>query len=220
MNAKQKALNQIIEQGILPLYFHADKSVSIQILQSLYRAGIRCIEYTNRGEQALQNFKALAAFAKKEYGDLLIGAGTIKNKNAAADFIQAGADFIISPGLNEEAVQLVHEHNLLCIPGCMTVSEIMKAESLNVSAVKIFPANVLGASFITSVKEIFPQLHFIPTGGIDTTEENLRTWFNAGVSAVGLGSKLISNKLPEQKDFTTLELKTRGLLQLTKRLRE
>src|SRR5436190_20379649 len=102
MDKKKKLLNLIIEQAVLPLYFHADANVSVEIMKSMYRAGVRAIEYTNRGETALENFLQLRKVADKELPGLQLGAGTIKNKIAATEFVNEGADFIICPGVIKE----------------------------------------------------------------------------------------------------------------------
>ena len=219
MDKKKKLSDLIIEQGILPLYFHAGKDISAEVLKALYRAGIRAVEYTNRGETALENFLHLRKIADKELAGLQIGIGTIKNKIDATEFINEGADFIISPGVTEEVAEVVHRNDLLWVPGCATTTEIMKAEDLDAKLIKLFPGSLLGPSFVAAVKEIFPDLLFMPTGGVETTEENMGAWFKAGVSAVGLGSKLISKELMDTKDFASIESLTRAALQLVKKIR-
>lgn len=200
MDSRTKIIDQIKSAGLLPLYFHPDAKQSLEILKALYEGGIRAIEYTNRGKEALRNFE----FMKKEaeqYPELLLGAGTIKDAAAANQFIQAGADFLISPGIPDDVFDVTYEEKILWIPGCMTITEIMKAENFGLSFVKIFPGNLLGPTFIQSIKEIFPAVSFMPTGGVEPEEDNLKAWFNAGVAAVGLGSKMITKKMLEQKQY-------------------
>lgn len=213
MDKKQQIINEISQQGLLPLYFHPDKEISANILRALYNAGIHVVEYTNRGTQALENFRYLRTFTNKELPGLLLGAGTIKTRDQANDFIDAGADFIISPGLNEEVGVFAHSRNILWVPGCMTPSEIMKAEELNAIMIKLFPGNLLGPAFLSSIKELFPGLLFVPTGGVKLDEENLRAWFKSGVVAVGAGSNLI-NKESENGKFSVLEASTKKALEL------
>ncbi len=128
MNAKKNLLQLIPEQGVLPLYFNRDAGVSVEILRALYRAGIRAVEYTNRGEAALQNFKKMREVCDKELKGLYLGIGTIKNKEMAQTFIDAGTDYIICPGLIEEVAFVADKNNMLWVPGCMTPSEIIRAE--------------------------------------------------------------------------------------------
>ncbi len=215
---KQLAIDAIIRQGMLPLYYHSDPDVSIGVCAALYRAGIRVIEYTNRGENALHNFRLLLHERDTRMPDMLFGIGTIKSDQDARKYLNIGADFIISPGIIPSVGSYVHKANKLWIPGCMTVTEIMMAEQSGAALVKLFPGNLLGSEFVSSVKEIFPQLLFMPTGGVDTSKENMEGWFKAGVCAVGMGSKLISKKLLEQKEFDTIERDTKAVLALIQSL--
>ncbi len=211
MATKNGLIQLIQDQGVLPLYFHKDPEVSIAVLKTLHSAGIKAIEYTNRGKGALENFKALREVCDKELDGMSLGVGTIKNKTAAVDFIAAGADFIVCPGLVDEVAQEADAKDMLWIPGCMTPSEIIKAESKGAKMIKLFPGSLLGPSFLQSIKSLFPDLLFMPTGGVDVTEENLRAWFQAGVCAVGMGSKLIRKDFLEQKayeDIKNLTIKT------------
>jgi len=210
MKIKKAVLNSILTQGMLPLFYYEDAEVSLQITRTLYKAGIKVLEYTNRGKQAFDNFRVLRKAIDKEMADLYLGIGTIKNISEAESFIDAGADFIVSPIMNGEVAKAAQKHKLLWIPGCMTPTEIYAAQKYGAELIKIFPANILGPVFINSIKELFPGLLFIPTGGVDLTPENINAWFHAGVSAVGLGSKLISaevldNRLYEQLFTDTLE---------------
>jgi 2-dehydro-3-deoxyphosphogluconate aldolase/(4S)-4-hydroxy-2-oxoglutarate aldolase len=189
---------------MLPLYFNKDTQTSIELLKALYSAGIRTVEYTNRGEAALTNFKAMKAVCEKEMFDMYLGVGTIKNGEMAKAFVDAGCDYIICPGLVESVAKVADANNMLWIPGCMTPSEIIAAENLGAKMVKLFPGNIIGMAFMSAVKELFPNLLFMPTGGVDTTRENIEGWFKAGVSAVGMGSKLVSKEVMAEKKYDWL----------------
>lgn len=217
-NSKSAFIELIKSQRVIPLYYHADAEVSIEVLKALYRAGIRAVEYTNRGAAALQNFKEMRRVSDKELEGMRLGIGTIKNEKAAEEYIAAGADFIICPGLVEEVIAISEKHNKLCIPGCMTPSEIIRAENLGIQMVKLFPGNMLGPSFLKSIKSLFPDMLFMPTGGVDVTEESITSWFDAGVCAVGMGSNLISKKLLEQKDYRGIEEQVRKAIRLVKQV--
>jgi 2-dehydro-3-deoxyphosphogluconate aldolase/(4S)-4-hydroxy-2-oxoglutarate aldolase len=216
MKIKKEVLNNILTQGILPLFFYEDAEVSLQITRTLYKAGIRVLEYTNRGKQALDNFKALKKAQKKEMPDLNLGIGTIKNISEAEAFVDAGADFIVAPITNGEVAKVAQKHKLLWIPGCMTPTEIYLAQKHGAELIKIFPANILGPSFISSIKELFPGQLFMPTGGVDLTPESINAWFHAGVSAVGMGSKLISKDVLENRLYDQLFADTEKALELVK----
>jgi 2-dehydro-3-deoxyphosphogluconate aldolase/(4S)-4-hydroxy-2-oxoglutarate aldolase len=214
MSTIQKVSDAIAQQGILPLYFNADEQVTLDILKSIYKAGIRAVEYTNRGEAALHNFKKMVEVRNAEMTDLLLGIGTIKNVEQAESFLNAGADFFISPGFVPEVAKYLIDKGLFYSPGCMTPSEIIAAENAGVKFIKLFPGNMLGPEFLSGIKDIFPKLLFMPTGGVDTTRENIEGWYKAGVSAVGMGSKLISKQLMADKDYATIETETKKVLEL------
>ena len=214
MDKKAALLELIPKQGVLPLYFYKDPEVSVEVLKALYRAGIRTVEYTNRGEAALKNFEKLRKVADTELKGMYLGIGTIKNGQQATAFINAGADYIICPGLVESVAEVANKHDMLWAPGCMTPSEIIRAEELGAKIIKLFPGNILGPAFLSAIKELFPGLLFMPTGGVDLDKENIAGWFKAGVCAVGMGSKLISKPLLEQKDYATIESLTKQVLDI------
>ena len=219
MDKRAGIIEMLNKQGLLPLFFTANVHVSISVLKALYTAGIRIVEYTNRGPEALENFKVLKHLAEKEMPDLFLGIGTIKNAQQANLFIDAGADFLISPALAEDVFDAAYNSKTLWIPGCMTVTEILKAENFGLSLIKLFPGNVLGPSFVSAIRDLFPSMQFMPTGGVDTTAESISQWFNAGVCAVGMGSKLISNAVIENKDFQKITDNSKAVLEIIKTVR-
>lgn len=212
MDKKAEILKLVPEQGVLPLYFYKDTQVSIEVLRALYNAGIRAVEYTNRGEAALKNFIAMKAVCESELKGMYLGVGTIKNAQSAQAFIDAGADYLISPGLVEDAIAVADKHSILWVPGCMTPSEIIKAEQLGAKMVKLFPGNILGPGFMSAIKELFPNLLFMPTGGVEMDKGNIAGWFKSGVCAVGMGSKLITKTLLENKDYATITAATKDVI--------
>jgi len=219
MADKKLVSDKIVQQGILPLYFNADEIVSVEVLKAIYRAGIRAVEYTNRGEAALLNFTKLFEVKNKEMPEIFLGVGTIKTLEQAESYLNIGADFLVSPGLIPEVIDYANSKNVFYAPGCMTPSEIIVAENKGISFIKLFPGNLLGPEFVSSIKEIFPKLLFMPTGGVDTTKENLEAWFKSGVCAVGMGSKLISKKLMEQKDYAAIEKNTNEVLDMIQKIK-
>jgi 2-dehydro-3-deoxyphosphogluconate aldolase/(4S)-4-hydroxy-2-oxoglutarate aldolase len=220
MNNKQNIQQLIVAQGILPLYYHNSAETSLEVLQALYKAGIRAVEYTNRGEQALDNFTSLIEAVEKEMPGMYLGIGTIKTTAAAEAFIAAGAAFIVCPLVDAAVGAVVNKAGLLWIPGCMTATEIHTAEVNGATLVKIFPGSVVGPGYISAIKEIFPNLAFMPTGGVDITVENLSAWFNNGVCAVGLGSKLITKKIMEEKNYDELANETANVLDMLKNIKK
>lgn len=212
MHKEKKALKLLLQAKLLPLYYHDNEETSIDILNALYAGGIRIVEYTDRGKNAFHNFKVLKKIAQKKMPDLLLGIGTIKNKEQAKHFIKAGADFVVCPSVDANVGKMVIDAGLLWIPGCMTATEITIAEKAGATLVKIFPGNILGPTYIRSIKDIFPDLKFIPTGGVEAEETNLREWFKAGVSAVGIGSKLFTKEILEQNKYDELKSSVKNLL--------
>lgn len=210
----RQVTDTIVQQGILPLYFNTDETVSVEVLKALYKAGIKAVEYTHRGDTALKNFKTLVQLRNLEMPGLLIGIGTIKNLSQAKEYLQAGADFIISPGFVLEIASYTLSKDIFYGPGCMTPSDIIAAENAGIRFVKLFPGNILGLEFLNSVKDIFPNLLFMPTGGVDATKKSIGAWYEAGVCAVGMGSKLISKTLMDQKDYQSIENNTTAVLSL------
>lgn len=219
MNNKSRSLNLILEQGMLPLFFHPNEGISIKVTQALYDSGVKVVEYTNRGEEALSNFAKLKSEASKTMPGLQLGIGTIKTAQEAQAFIDAGADFIVAPTVNPDVAAQANKNGLLWVPGCMTPTEIALAQQYGAALIKIFPANILGTEFVSSIKDLFSGQAFMPTGGVDLSKENLSSWFNAGVVAVGMGSKLVSKDILKEENYELLKNNTVEVLNVIKNLK-
>jgi len=202
-------LQKIQDQKIVPLFYNESFEVSKNIIKALYKAGIRVIEYTNRGHQALENFTRLKSISHIEFPGLLLGIGTVKNIQEMDDYAHAKADFIITPVISEALVKHALERNILLIPGCFTASDINIAYQNGLKLVKIFPADALGKKYIKSIQPVFPGMNLMPTGGINAEFEDIMEWLNGGAVAAGLGSSLIGKDFNEEE----LTLKTKKLLQ-------
>ncbi len=220
VDKKSEILQLTLHQGVLPLYFNKDEKVSVAVLKALYEAGIRTVEYTNRGEAALKNFKVLRKVCDTELNGMYLGIGTIKNGDQAKAFVDSGADYLISPGLVEDAAKVADQNGLLYVPGAMTPTEIIKAEQMGCTLVKLFPGNVLGPGFVSAIKELFSGVKFIITGGVEPEENNLKGWFGAGAAAVGMGSKLITKQSLENKDYAKITQLTKESLRLIEVVRK
>ncbi len=219
MDKREQIINKLNAQGLMPLYFNADPEVSAEVLKALYGAGVHIVEYTNRGEAALNNFKALKKLAEAEMPELFLGIGTIKNEHSANQFIDAGADFLVSPALAEDVFDVAYNNKTLWIPGCMTPTEVLKAEDFGLSLVKLFPGNVLGPGYVNAIRDLFPEMQFMPTGGVETTPENLNDWFASGVVAVGMGSKLITSTILKEKKYADITANTRSVLDIIQNIK-
>lgn len=216
MKDKKTVLDALIKQGMLPLFFCEDAEISLQVVRTLYKAGVRVMEYTNRAKEAFENFKILKAAVDQEMPDFHFGAGTIKTKEDAIRYTEAGADLIVAPTVNPEVGKIVNDLGGLWIPGCMTPTEIHMAQENGAALIKIFPANVLGPGFVSAVSDVFRGQLFMPTGGVDLNQENMSGWFKAGVCALGMGSKLISKQVLQNKLYDQLYADTVKALELVK----
>lgn len=220
MDSQDKIISTISEQGILPLFYHADPAICVSVVKALYTAGVRVIEFTNRGAAAFDNFLALVHLKETELNDLVLAVGTIRTAEQATRFMDAGADFLISPVFDADVCDAAYLQKIPWIPGCMTPTEIHEAEKAGCRLVKLFPGNVLGPGFVSAIKELFPQMSFMPTGGVEVSRESISSWFQAGVCAVGLGSKLISQKVLENRDFSFITTKTSEALTIVRTLKK
>jgi 2-dehydro-3-deoxyphosphogluconate aldolase / (4S)-4-hydroxy-2-oxoglutarate aldolase len=214
MKTNEKAIDAILNARALPLFYHDDTETCLEVMRSLYKAGIRALEFTNRGFHALTNFEAMLSERDDHMKDMLLGIGTIRNIRDLNDFAEAGADFFVSPVVDVALLHAAHKAGAAFIPGCMTPTEIHVAASHGCSLVKIFPGNIVTQQFIRAIKEIFPGMKYMVTGGVEGNRTNLQSWFNAGAHAVGLGSNLISKELLADGAYDELENETRNVLNI------
>ncbi|WP_299604060.1 bifunctional 4-hydroxy-2-oxoglutarate aldolase/2-dehydro-3-deoxy-phosphogluconate aldolase [uncultured Aquimarina sp.] len=200
---KEHMVSIMEKVGVIPVFNHSDIEISKKVLDASYDAGIRVFEFTNRDTKALDVFSELKKYATK-YEDLLLGIGTIFSKAQAQQFIDAKTDFIVSPALIPEVMDFCNEIDLLSIPGCATITEVYTAHQYGAKLIKAFPGNVLGSDFIKAVKSVLPQIKIMPTGGVQPTLENLKLWFDSGVSCVGMGSQLFDKNDIKKQNFSKL----------------
>lgn len=216
---KDAIVNEMDVTGMIPVFNHTDPEVAKNVLKAAFEGGIRVFEFTNRGGHSLGVFKELAIYAKTLDG-LILGIGTIFSVEEARKFLEAGADFIVSPTFVPSVAAYCNGKDVLWIPGCGTATEIQNARELGAEVVKAFPGNVLGPAFISSVKAVFPDLKFMPTGGVEPTHENLKGWFDAGVTCVGMGSQLFKKQWINDGDFGMLQSKIVESLEIIKNLKK
>jgi len=208
------------ETGLVPLFYHPDVQVCMEVISACHAGGARVFEFTNRGDFAHEVFAEIRKWARDEFPDLMIGAGSVSDAPTAAIFMQMGADFIVSPVLNPEVARVCNRRKVLWIPGCGTLTEISYAEELGAEIVKIFPGSAVGGpSFVKAVKGPCPWTSIMPTGGVDPSEENLRKWFAAGVTCVGMGSALITEKTVKDGDWKSLAATVSSTLDTIRKLR-
>jgi 2-dehydro-3-deoxyphosphogluconate aldolase/(4S)-4-hydroxy-2-oxoglutarate aldolase len=215
--AKSKSIEALQQSRIVPLYSTEDFQEAEAIVRAAYEAGVRVFEFTNRKPNSLHVFQHLVEVTKT-WDDFFLGIGTIMDGATTEKFIEAGADFIISPIVKIEMANVCLQHNVPWIPGCATLTEIITAHEAGASAIKIFPGAVLGPSFISSIRPVVPDLNLMITGGVEPTQENLSAWFKAGATCVGLGSQLFSKKLVDAKDWEGIKQKIEFAMNIVQRL--
>ena len=215
-----EVIQKMKEQGMVPLFYHSDIEVAKRLLQSLYDGGARLLEFTNRGDYAHEVFAALFKFAAKEMPDLMMGVGSVTDGGTASLYLQLGANFIVTPVFREDIAIVCNRKKVLWSPGCATLSEICQAEELGCEIVKLFPGGIYGPGFVKAIKGPQPWTSIMPTGGVAPTKENLKGWFDAGVTCVGMGSKLISKEIIMTGTYELLEEKTREALAIIQSLKK
>lgn len=207
------------ETGLVPLFYHDNPAIAKQVLVACHKAGVRLLEFTNRGDFAHEIFADLNKFAAEELPDMILGAGSVTDAGTASLYIQNGANFIVSPVLRKDMAVVCNRRKILWSPGCGTLTEIATAEELGAEIIKIFPGSQLGPGFVKAVKGPCPWTSIMPTGGVTAEKENLKAWFDAGVACVGMGSALITRKLLEKEDFRGLENHIRNTVELIRSIR-
>ena len=208
------------QDGMIPLFFHPDVELGKKILKACYDGGGRLLEFTSRGDFAFEIFGELNKYALKELPGMILGVGSITDAGAASLYMQLGANFIVTPVLREDIALACNRRKVLWSPGCGSLTEIARAEELGCEIVKLFPGDIYGPQFVKGIKGPCPWTSVMPTGGVSPTEENLKGWFDAGVTCVGMGSQLISKDILANRDFQGLEHKVRDTLSLIKSLKK
>ena len=205
--------------GLVPLFYHQDLNVCIEVLKACYNGGARLLEFTHRGNFAHEIFSELNKYALKNLPGMILGVGSVTDGAAASHYMMLGAGFVVTPVLREDIAIVCNRRKVLWAPGCGSLSEIARAEELGAEIVKLFPGSQFGPSFVKAIKGPCPWTSIMPTGGVSTTEENLKGWFDAGVTCVGIGSELISKSILESKDYSRLEHDVRNTLMTIEKIR-
>lgn len=207
------------ETGLVPLFYHPDVSLGKKVLKACYDGGARLLEFTARGDFAYEVFAELNKYALQELDGMILGVGSVTDAAAASLFMQMGANFIVTPSLREDIAITCNRRKVMYAPGCGTLTEINRAEELGVEIIKLFPGATYGPGFVKAIKGPQPWTSIMPTGGVSTEEENLKGWFQAGVTCVGMGSQLISKDVLAKQDFKGLQEKVATTLAVIKTLR-
>ena len=206
--------------GLVPLFFHNDIALGKKIVEACYRGGARILEFTSRGDFAHEIFGELNKFCETNLPEMIMGVGSVTDAAAASLYMQLGANFVVTPVLREDIALVCNRRKVLWSAGCGSLTEIAKAEELGAEVVKLFPGGIYGPAFVKAIKGPCPWTSIMPTGGVSPTKENLQSWFDAGVTCVGMGSKLISKEMIQNKDFKGLEKKVRDTLALIQQIKK
>jgi len=208
------------ETGMVPLFFSDDLELSKKVLKACYDGGARLMEFTARGDFAHEVFGELTKYAVANLPGMIMGVGSVTDGAAASLYMQLGANFIVTPVLREDIAVVCNRRKVLWSPGCGSLTEISRAEELGCEIVKLFPGSTYGPGFVKAIRGPQPWTSIMPTGGVNTSEENLNGWFDAGVTCVGMGSQLISKEVLASQDFVSLKhtvAKTLALIQKLKK---
>ena len=207
------------EVGMIPLFFNSDIELSKKVLKACYDGGAKLLEFTARGDFAHEVFGDLIKYTVKELPGMIMGVGSVSDAAQASLFMSLGANFVVTPLLREDIATVCNRRKVLWSAGCGSLTEIARAEELGCEIVKLFPGDIYGPQFVKSVKGPQPWTSIMPTGGVSPMEENLKGWFDAGVTCVGMGSKLISKEIIANEDFAKLEMNVEKVLAIIKSLR-
>jgi len=206
----QDVLARMEKAGIIPIVVIEDPSKAVQLGRTILDAGLDLIEITLRTARAMEAIRVLS----KEFRELLVGAGTVFSVTAAKEALSAGARFIVSPHLDEDLVTYCARKNVVCVPGVFTPSEVQRAieaarrgiqRTRSIKdlplVIKIFPASTGGPGHITAMRAVFPDVRFLPLGGVNAG--NLAEYIKAGSWAVG-GTWICKKDLIDAGNFTKI----------------
>jgi len=213
--------NVMLEDGLIPLFYNKDVEKTKKVTEALVKGGSRVLEFTNRGDLAIEVFSDLIKFCIKEYPDLIAGVGSVTDAPTAALYIANGANFIVGPSFNKEIALLCNKRKVAYIPGTATATEISTAEEFGAEIVKIFPGSTVGGpNFIKNILGPMPWSKLMPTGGVTAEESNIKAWFDAGAACIGMGSKLVSSKLVSEGKYNEIASLTSEVLKIIKNVRK
>jgi 2-dehydro-3-deoxyphosphogluconate aldolase/(4S)-4-hydroxy-2-oxoglutarate aldolase len=216
-----EVVNKMKETGIVPVFYHPEMEVCKNVVKACYEGGIRVFEFTNRGDFAHMIFGELNKFTAENYPEMIMGIGSVIDGATASLYLQLGANFIVSPIVDEEMARICNKRKVSWSPGCGSVTEIVKAHELGSEVVKIFPGSQVGGpGFVKAVRGPFPWASIMPTGGVKPDRENLEGWFEAGVHCVGMGSQLFTKDLIRPENQNDLRAKIKSTLELIQTIRQ
>lgn len=213
-------LSAMIDQGVIPVFYHPDVEVCSKVIQACANGGAKCVEFTNRGDFAAHVFLDVTRHFAKADPSVIMGVGSIVDAPTAGLYIANGANFVVGPLLNAEVGRLCNRRMIAYSPGCGSATEIGEAQELGCEIVKVFPgSSVGGPDFVKNLLGPMPWTKIMPTGGVEATEASLKTWFGAGIVACGIGSNLITKAMLDAGDYAGIEARVRDTVQMIKTIK-
>ena len=219
--SKIETLSAIVSTGIVPVFYHQCSQTAKDVLKACYDGGIRAFEFTNRGDLAHEVFCDLIKFAAKECPEMILGVGSVVDAGTASLYIQLVANFVVGPLFNPDVAKVCNRRLIPYTPGCGSVTEVGFAQEAGCDLCKILPAgNVGGPSFVKNMMAPMPWSMLMVTGAVEPTEENLSAWVKAGVTCVGMGSKLFPSDVIAAKNWGAVSDKCRESLAIIAKYRK
>ena len=201
------------ESGLVPVFYHKNPEVCKKVVKACYDGGVRVFEFTNRGDFATLVFAELNKWAIENCPEMIIGVGSVIDEGTASMYLALGANFIVSPLIDEGTAKVCNKRKVSWSPGCGSVTEIGKAHELGAEVVKIFPGSQVGGpAFVKALLGPMPWTSIMPTGGVTPDEENLKAWFEAGVTCVGMGSQLFPKEILDNENYDYISEKCAEVL--------
>jgi 2-dehydro-3-deoxyphosphogluconate aldolase/(4S)-4-hydroxy-2-oxoglutarate aldolase len=211
------AMKQI---GIIPVFYNGDFEVAKNVAVACADGGAKCIEFTNRGDRAINVFTKIAEYRDSQKPEMILGVGSICDAATAAMYIAAGADFVVGPVLDEETAVVCNSRKIPYSPGCGSATEIHKAHKLGVEICKVFPGEQVGGpEFVKAGTGPCPWGDIMPTGGVSPTRESLTKWFKTGIVCAGMGSNRSSQELLAATDGAGITNTDTETIELVRQIR-
>jgi len=214
-----EVIQQMKESGMVPLFYHENINVAKAVLKACYDGGARLMEFTSRGDFAFEIFNQLIKYAIEELPGMILGVGSVTDAAAASQYMLAGANFVVTPVFREDIATVCNRRKVLWSPGCGSLTEIARAEEMGCELIKLFPGSTYGPGFVKAIMGPQPWTSIMPTGGVSTEVENLKDWFDAGVTCVGMGSKLISKEILANESYSKLTQDVKKTLEIIRELK-
>ncbi len=206
------------ETGMVPVFYHQNPDVCKKVIKACYEGGVRVFEFTNRGDFATLVFAEINKWAISECPEMIMGVGSVIDEGTASMYLALGANFIVSPLIDEGTAKVCNKRKVLWSPGCGSVTEIGRAHELGAEVVKIFPGSQVGGpAFVKAVLGPMPWTSVMPTGGVTPDEANLKSWFEAGVTCVGMGSQLFPKEVLKNENYDQISALCAEVLNIIKK---